>query len=132
VVALVGVFLNDLNPENATPPSTINFNAPRATSLKMLSPALGQVFFIGDGLTRTGTGTIQTFQAPSGATRLFLGVPDAINASGPPGAYDDNSGAFTITVSVVVPEPCSLVLLGTGAVGLLGYFGARRRARSRE
>ena len=30
-----------------------------------------------------------------------------------------------------VPEPAGLVLLGTGAVALLGYYGARRRARPR-
>jgi hypothetical protein len=37
------------------------------------------------------------------------------------------SGTFTAAVA----EPASLVLLGTGAVALLGYYGARRRARPR-
>jgi hypothetical protein len=32
---------------------------------------------------------------------------------------------------LVVPEQPGLVLLGTGAVGLLGYYTARRRARPR-
>jgi len=64
---------------------------------------LGQVFFIGDGQADGGLGT-QTFNIPAGATRLFLGMPDCFNASGPPGYYGDNSGSLSVTVSQV-PEP---------------------------
>jgi hypothetical protein len=43
-------------------------------------------------------------------------------------------GSVTVTLSGVaaVPEPSALVLLGMGAVGLLGYYAAWRRARRRE
>ena len=65
----------------------------------MLSPALKQVFFIGDGLTGTGTGTTQTFVVPAGATRLFLGVSDGVG-------WFNNSGAFNATVSIsAAPAP---------------------------
>jgi hypothetical protein len=109
--ALVGVFLNDTDPENETPPVTLNFSSPGATSFTTLSPSLNQVFFIGDGLTGTGAGTTQTFVAPTGAARLFLGIPDGIDFDGPPGAYNDNTGAFNVEV-IAVPEPASAGLFG--------------------
>jgi hypothetical protein len=43
------------------------------------------------------------------------------------GSGTDGIHAFLLTP---VPEPCGLVLLGTGAIGLLGYT-ARQRARPR-
>lgn len=98
-LGLVGVFLTDQDPQNSVPPSKINF-APFST----LSPGLNQVFFIGDGLTGTGTGTVQTFIPPTGATRLFLGTVDGLQFSGTPGAYDDNAGSFAVAVNMV-PEP---------------------------
>jgi len=38
-----------------------------------LRPALGETFVVGDGLTGTGTGDIQTIAIPKGATKLYLG-----------------------------------------------------------
>jgi hypothetical protein len=85
---------------------------------------LKQVFFIGNGLTSTNQ--VQQIIIPAGATRLFLGTADS-------GQWNNNIGSFTVTVTGVsaVPEPCGLVLLGTGAVALLGHSAARRRARPR-
>jgi hypothetical protein len=92
--SLVGVFLDAANPKDGTPPDPLENN----TSFSTLSPALGQVFFIGDGLTGTGTGVPQTFFAPAGATRLFLGIADAMSFGGEPGWYDDNYGSFWVQV----------------------------------
>ena len=85
---LVGVFLGKGQP--ATAPATLDFTNDH--SFKSLDPQLGQVFYIGDGLTRTGKGKTQRFVVPSGAKNLYLGFADAPNATGPCGAYDDNSG----------------------------------------
>lgn len=90
------------------------------TSFNSISPGLNQIFFIGDGLTGTGTGEVQTFYVPTGATRLFLGVIDD-------GGYYDNRGQIdaTITprissVAAGVPEPTTwaMMILGIGAIGL--------------
>jgi hypothetical protein len=70
-----------------------------------LAPELHQGFFIGDGLTGTGTGSVQKFYVPTGATRLYLGVYDAYGWTGLPGYYDDNGGQFDVTVApTVVPR----------------------------
>jgi hypothetical protein len=59
----------------------------------MLSSLLRQVFFIGDGLSGSGTGAVQRFVAPAGATRLFLADLDGL------GQNYDNSGQFVVVVS---------------------------------
>jgi hypothetical protein len=60
---------------------------------------LGQVFFIGDGLTDVGSGDVQTFVAPPGATRLFLGIADASGFTGDAGCYSDNVGSFQVEIT---------------------------------
>jgi len=111
----VGVFLTNANPQNGTAPATLNFTGGN-TSFPTLYPLLGQVFFIGDGLTSTST--VQTFYAPTGATRLFLGIQDGRFFTGTPGAYDDNVGSLAATITTV-PEPASLALLAVGGTALL-------------
>jgi hypothetical protein len=82
---------------------------------------LGQIFFIGDG--ENSANILQEFIAPTGATRLFLGVPDGFGFLGAPGAYDDNDGSYRIRVGVnqnPVPEAGTSVaslLLGSLAGG---------------
>lgn len=101
--ALVGVFLSNANPKGAMPPETLNFGPDGlGTGFASLHPALGQIFFIGDGQTGTGAGPQQTFVAPAGATRFFLGIADAFAFWGVPGAYDDNKGAFYAQVTGVL------------------------------
>lgn len=96
--ALVGVFLNDQNPAQTSAPAAIDYST-LGNSFQQLTPQVGQVFFIGDGRTGTGTGNIQQFIAPSGATRLFVGIADGRDDAPRPGLYEDNDGAFTVTIN---------------------------------
>lgn len=103
---LVGVFVG-YEPLSQTP-ERIDFST-NATgeAFATLSPGLGQVFFIGDGLAPGGK--VQEFVAPEGAVRLYLGVPDAWRAEnpdhaavyvGPPNAYGDNTGSWSVRLAV--------------------------------
>ncbi len=107
--ALVGVFLGAAQP--ATAPARLDFSTNAiGENFTTLAPALGQVFFIGDGATSGGIA--QQFTVPAGATRLFFGVPDGNNGTlyhGAPLGYGDNSGTISLraslpTLSVPVPE----------------------------
>ncbi len=125
--ALAGVFLTDAIP-NGMAPVALNFN-PGATGAEfsVLNPELGQVFYIGDG--KTAAGEFQTFIAPTGATRLALGIPDGFGFNGAPGAYDDNDGSYSIRLGIneiptPVPEPGTMGMLLAG-LGLCAW--ARRR-----
>ena len=96
---LVGVFLHGKQP--ASPPATLNFTD--LHSFKQLAPLKGQVFFVGDGLTGTGSGSVQHFKVPLGATDLYLGFADAPYALGPCGAYSDNFGSVSAVVQFSIP-----------------------------
>jgi hypothetical protein len=108
---LVGVFLDSTEPVDPSPVRLDFSNGMLGTGFTSLSPLIGQTFFIGDGLTETGSGTVQQFNAPATATRLFLGIADADGYHGAPGAYSDNFGSWDVTVSSI-PEPSVLSLLG--------------------
>jgi hypothetical protein len=125
---LAGVFLDDSVPSIGPPPATLDFSpGGLGINFTSLSPALRQVFYIGDGVDSMGD--FQTFIAPAGATRLFLGIPDGFAFGGNPGAYDDNDGAYLVRIGVNeepdVPEPASILLAGLGSMAL-GVFGRRR------
>ncbi len=125
---LVGVFLGAGLPatqvtsigQYGTPGNTIS------TTAASYSPLLGQTFFIGDGLTGTGTGALQNFIVPTGATQLFLGFADSMTGfNGTAGAFADNGGSLNVNLQVVqfsstAPEPGTIGLfaLGLGALVL--------------
>lgn len=119
---LVGLFLGPTEPLDPAPP-TLDFSASGiGTGFLSLSPEVGQVFFIGDGRTGTGSGSVQRFMVPTAASRLYLGVADAFGYMGLPGQYQDNAGSFTVGLAVV-PEP------GIGVLACLGFvlmYGIRR------
>ena len=77
------------------------------------------MFFIGDGLTGTGTGNLQQFFIPVGATRLYLATHDGFG-------WYNNVGAFEVSVTGAVPEPQTYALMFAG-LGLVGWMARRRR-----
>lgn len=72
-------------------------------------------------------GSSDTVAVPIGATKLYLGLPDALGFGAVPGYYDDNTGSFSVQVAGV-PEPASwaMMLIGFGGLGA-AMRGARRK-----
>ncbi len=101
IMFLTGVFLTDATPADPAP-ARLSFTD-ASTSFASLSPLLDQTFYIGDGLTGHGSGAVQQFYVPQGATRLYLGFADSMNFHSSPGQYGDNSGQLTVNYTAVVP-----------------------------
>ncbi len=94
---LVGVFVGAKLPAKA--PAVLDFSDDKqGTKFTKLEPALGQVFFIGDGQPGEPKGDTHDFVIPKGATRLYLGYADGFSFQGTPGAYGDNKGGLSVTV----------------------------------
>jgi hypothetical protein len=87
--ALLGVFLSDDQPDRSKPPRNLDFKAIQRE--QTVSPQLKQIFYIGDGRTRSGEP--RRYLVPPKATRLYLGVMDGYE-------WNNNSGSFTVTVSI--------------------------------
>jgi hypothetical protein len=129
VMYLAGVFLTDAAPSTPAPASLDFSSTALGTTFSELSPLLQQTFYIGDGLTGEGTGSVQTFWVPDGATRLFLGIVDGAYFVGGPDYYDNNDGAFSATFEVTtVPEidPTALASVISLVVGSLALLERRR------
>jgi hypothetical protein len=95
---LTGVFLGPNLPPQA-PPGLIFDDR---SSAEIVSPELGQTFFVGSGLTEGGKPRV--FRIPEGAARLFLGISDVcdINGFASPACYGDNTGSFSGEVTFLV------------------------------
>lgn len=90
--SLAGVFLGSTL---GSAPAKYPAGGPSASNL---SPLLGQVFPIGDGITGAGTtGSVQIFHVPAGATKLYLANIDAHK-------WSDNGGLFSVTVTQTSPN----------------------------
>lgn len=130
VMFLAGVFLTDAIP-SAPAPESLDFSSTAiGRSFTQLAPLLQQTFYIGDGLTGEGTGSIQSFLVPDGATRLFLGIVDGSYFVGGPDYYDNNAGSFSATFEVTtVPEidPNAFATAISLIVGSLALVERRRR-----
>ena len=115
---LVGLFVPAGGPAGAAPAALDFTSSGLGTSFTSLSPQLDQVFFIGDGLTGNGTGTQQTFNIPTGAVQLWLGISDAGGYVGAPGAYGDNLGTYTVGLTVNAPGSGGVTVTETAPDGL--------------
>jgi hypothetical protein len=102
---MVGMFLEDGVP--ATPPPALRFwildnsYGGIETNFSILRPLLGQIFFIGDGLTGTGSGVAQLFVIPPTATHLYLGyIGSCVPGDLAPSCYSDNAGTLTARLRI--------------------------------
>ena len=84
--SLIGVFLSDSDPAAMPAPATLDFSTQKARDYVSLSPAVGQVFFIGTGLTSTGEH--HKIVVPQGTTRLYFAVMDIYQ-------WNNNSGSLS-------------------------------------
>lgn len=118
---LVGLYLEAADPTGLPAPNSLFYPFAASLTAPAFSPGLRQVFFIGDGLTGTGSGVTQTFTIPDTATRLVFGVADASNFNGLAGFYNDNRDGYTVNYNAI-PSPSVAALLGLG-----GLMASRRR-----
>jgi len=87
--ALVGLFLDDKQPNSSGAPGKLDFSTSGSREFTTLKPELKQIFFIGDG--KNSDGVRQQFIVPEGATRLYLATWDFYE-------WNNNSGQRNIQV----------------------------------
>jgi hypothetical protein len=114
---VTGVF--ESGPPEGDAPASLDFNT-IGTDFPSLSPVLQQLFFIGDGLTGDGTGSVQVFYVPSGAKSLYVGITDACNGTGQPSCYGDNTGDFIVSYAISTTSGLPTLKTFSPAKGKLG------------
>ena len=119
---MIGVFLGSATPSGTDGPASLDFTQANNISQASYTPALHQIFFIGDGQTGKATGAFQHFAAPAGAMRLYLAVADSSGSS------TGNVGSLVVDVSAV-PEPGTYAMMIAG-IGLLGCACLARKGRA--
>ena len=96
--SLIGVFLGADDPTSLPAPAGLDFSSEDSRNLPLLTPAVGQAFFIGTG--KTAKGELRKIVVPSGSERLYFGIMDAYE-------WKNNTGTLTgaIQSSAVVSTP---------------------------
>jgi hypothetical protein len=85
------------------------------------------------GNTSSGFGTFTSFIVSSGFLSGANTLDFVVEDQGPPGALDVRNLQGTVselrTPNTTVPEPATIVLMGSG-LAALGFFGARRKTQA--
>ena len=131
VMYLAGVFLTDAVASTPAPESLDFSSTAIGRSFTQLAPLLQQTFYIGDGLTGEGTGSIQSFLVPDEATRLFLGIVDGAYFVGGPDYYDNNAGSFSATFEVTAVPEIDPATFASASSLIVGSFALVERRRHR-
>lgn len=84
--SLIAVFLGDGDPSANAAPAPLDFSQPNSRDYASLSPLIGQVFFIGNGKTRSGGN--HRVVVPAGSTRLYFAIMDGYQ-------WNNNAGSYT-------------------------------------
>ncbi|MBL9134831.1 MAG: hypothetical protein JNK85_03140 [Verrucomicrobiales bacterium] len=127
ISSLLGVFLDDTQPDQSSAPSALSFSTAESPDYLVLSPGLKQVFFIGDGFNSASQ--LQVVEVPPGATRLFLGTMDGYG-------WWNNVGELVVEVLPIVTDPVPVpegtTVLSGLALGTLIAAGIWRRRQAQS
>jgi len=143
--SLFGVFFSPTF--SGTPQNSLNFRSDSGTlpdprTMTTYSPTVNQPFYIGDGFTGNNAfstnadtyvppGTIQTFQIPTGAQFLLLGIGADIELNDNSDAAGDITG-FRIHVYDNAPVPEASTAVSFSLILALGIGGLAITRRRKE
>ena len=111
VDSLVGIFLDDNSPITNLETVVSDY----AGGETVIHPGLRRPFFIGAGLTGTGTGAVRQFITPDGATRFYLGTMESWG-------WANKVGGFHVKIVVLREPPNPGQVIAIGAAGVAALF----------